>query len=136
VTHRDLWSVGVLVLFGLTTLGLGLFMAVAPGTFFDTLGPFGSRNDHYTRDNASFNLANGALLLAAAGRPSWRTPALAFTTLQWFLHMINHLVDIGDAEPGWVGVFDAVSLGLGLAILASALLLTARADRIEAPSST
>ena len=126
----------MLVLFGLTTLGLGLFMAVAPGTFFDTLGPFGSRNDHYTRDNASFNLATGALLLAAAGRPSWRTPALAFTALQWFLHMINHLVDIDDAEPGWVGVFDAVTLALGLAILVSALVLTVRADQIEPrPSS-
>ena len=136
MTHRELWSVGVLVLFGLTTLGLGLFMVVAPGAFFDTLGPFGSRNDHYTRDNATFNLANGALLLAAAGRPSWRTPALAFTALQWLLHALNHLVDLDEAEPGWVGVADAVSLALGLAILVSALVITARADRGEPQPAT
>ncbi len=119
----------MLVLFGLMTLGLGLFMAFAPGTFFDALGPFGSQNDHYIRDNATFNLANGALLLTAAKRPTWRTPALAFTAVQWLFHAANHLLDIDEADPGWVGVFDFVSLALGLAILSSALLITHAADK-------
>ena len=35
-----------LIVFGLYALGIGLFMLFAPGTFFDTLGAFGVRNDH------------------------------------------------------------------------------------------
>jgi len=45
-----------LVVFGVYSVLLGLFMLVAPGTFFDTLGAFGIRNDHYIFDNASFEL--------------------------------------------------------------------------------
>lgn len=36
----------VLVAFGLYSTLLGLFMLVAPGAFFDTLGAFGPRNNH------------------------------------------------------------------------------------------
>jgi hypothetical protein len=129
VTLRDAWVLGVLVVFGIVSLGLGLFMTVAPGSFFDTLGPFGTRNDHYIRDNATFNLANGALLLAAIRLPAWRAPALAFTALQWALHMVNHLVDIDEADPGWVGVFDFVSLLLGVGVLSAALLFAVTDDR-------
>ena len=32
-----------LIVFGLYSVLLGLFMIVAPGTFFDTLGNFGAR---------------------------------------------------------------------------------------------
>lgn len=129
MTFRDVWVVAVLVGFGLTTLGLGSFMAVAPGTFFDILGPFGTRNDHYTRDNATFNLAMGALLLVAVRLRGWRAPALAFTALEWALHAANHLVDIDEADPGWVGVFDFASLLSGFGILVSALVITAAASR-------
>ena len=43
-----------LIVFGLYSVLIGLFMFVAPGTFFDTLGNFGARNDHYIFDNATF----------------------------------------------------------------------------------
>ena len=61
-----------LIVFGLYALSVGLFMMFAPGTFFDTLGTFGVRNDHYIFDNATFEIPQGLLLLAAVRRVSWR----------------------------------------------------------------
>ena len=113
--------------FGAYHLGLGLLMVLAPGTFFDALGPFGVRNDHFIRDAASFDLPLGALLLLAAARPAWRVPALVFATAHWVLHAVNHLVDIGEADPGWVGVLDFVALSAGAAILVVTLRAAARA---------
>src|SRR3954454_11953080 len=72
-----------LIVFGLYALGIGLFMLFAPGTFFDTLGAFGGRNDHYIFDNATFEVPQGLLLLAAVRWTSWRVPALAFATVHW-----------------------------------------------------
>ena len=64
-----------LIVFGLYALTVGLFMMFAPGAFFDTLGTFGVRNDHYIFDNATFEVPQGLLLLAAVRRLSWRVPA-------------------------------------------------------------
>src|SRR5215212_2963370 len=75
-----------LVVFGVYSVLLGFFLFVAPGTFFDTIGNFGARNDHYIFDNASFELPLGLMMLAAVKWPSWRVPALAFATLHWGLH--------------------------------------------------
>jgi len=101
-----------------TQLALGLWMAVSPRSFFDAIGPFGAYNDHYVRDVATWYLAFGAALAVAVRRPSWRAPLLGLAVLQYGLHTVNHLVDIGDADPGWVGVFDAVTLGLTTVLLA------------------
>lgn len=87
-------------------LALGLFMVLAPGPFFDNVGPFGERNDHYLRDNATINLAFAVALFVAARRASWRIPVLAVVALQYGFHLINHILD------GWVGPFDAISLAL------------------------
>jgi hypothetical protein len=108
---------GPIALLGIGQLGLGLWMAVAPSTFYDALANFGPENAHDLRDVATFYLALGVVLLVAARRPSWRVPTLAFAGLQYGLHTINHLIDIGDSDPGWVGVFDFVSLGLFAAVL-------------------
>jgi hypothetical protein len=118
-----------LVAFGLYQLAIGLFQAVAPGAFFDAVGPFGARNDHYILDSATFELPLGAMLLLAVRLQSWRVPALAFATAHWALHALNHLVDVGEADPGWVGVFDLVALTLGTAILAWLLANALRAER-------
>ena len=101
-----------------TQLAIGLWMAVSPRSFFDAIGPFGAYNDHYVRDVATWYLAFGAALAVAVRRPSWRAPLLGLAVLQYGLHTVNHLVDIGDADPGWVGVFDAVTLGLTTVLLA------------------
>ena len=75
----------------------------APGTFFDTLGTFGIRNDHYIFDNATFEMPQGLLLLAAVRWPSWRVPALAFATLHWALHAISHIIDPHHGAGDWIG---------------------------------
>src|SRR3954452_14657201 len=108
---------------------VGLALAVAPHLFFRTLGPFGAYNRHYAGDNATFELALGGGLLAAAGRPSWRLPLLVVTAAQAVLHAINPLVDVGDAHPAWVGVFDAVSLTALAAVAVWVVLVARRAER-------
>jgi hypothetical protein len=46
--NRDPVPAGIMV-FGLYLVGLSIFAVLAPGTFYDELGRFGPRNDHYTR---------------------------------------------------------------------------------------
>src|SRR3954449_9851952 len=87
-----------LVVFGVYSVLLGLFMMVAPGAFFDALGEFGVRNDHYIFDNATFELPLGLLLLAALRWPSWRVPALAFATLALGLRAPRPLI---APPPPW-----------------------------------
>lgn len=121
--------VGGLVAFGLYLVGIALFGTFAPGTFYDELGRFGPRNDHYIHDVAAFQAATGLLLLLAVRWPSWRVPALTVAALQFGLHAISHAVDLPDADPRWVGVVELVGLALGTAVLAG---LLARAVRTAA----
>ena len=115
----------ILLVFGAYSVGLGVFMIVAPGVFFDTLGAFGTRNDHYIFDNASFELPLGLLLLAALRWPSWRVPALAFATTHWALHALSHLVDTGHRAGAAVGWLEFAGLVISTGWLASALWLSA-----------
>lgn len=117
-----------LAFFGGVYVVTALFMIVAPGTFFDEVGPWGSRNDHYVRDLATYNLALGVVLLAALRFRSWRAPALAAAALQYAAHAVNHLVDISEADPEHIGppTFAAIALG---AILLAWLLREAMRER-------
>jgi hypothetical protein len=119
----------LLVAFGIGQLVLGVLLWVFPGTFFEEIGPYGVRNDHYMGDLATWYLALGAMVLAAARRPSWRVPVLAFSLLQYALHSLNHLIDVGEADPEWLGPANLVSLVLTTAILAWALSVSSRAQR-------
>ena len=119
----------VLLALGLTQLGLGAFMALAPGTFFDTIADYGTRNDHYLRDLATFYLALGVVLMVASDRRSWRAPVLAFAVIQYGLHTLNHLLDIGDADPGWIGPFNFVSLAVFTALFVYVLRAQAQLRR-------
>jgi uncharacterized membrane protein len=92
-------------------------MTFAPHTFFTDIGPFGAQNDHYLRDTATFNAAFGATLLIAYWRVSWRTPVLFCVALQFALHTINHLADIGAAHPHWLGPADFAALVLSTVVL-------------------
>ena len=112
----DIVGVGLLA-FGVYQIALGLFMVVAPGTFFDELAAFGTRNDHYIQDLATFELPLGVMFLVAALKPRWRVPALVFGTLHWALHALSHLLDIGDADPEWLGPFDFIAITVGTAVL-------------------
>lgn len=115
-----------LLALGIYQLGLGGLMALAPATFYDLLGPFGSYNAHYVRDAATWELTLAAGALVAAARAAWRVPVLALALVHTVLHALNHLLDVGEADPSWVGVFVLA----GLTALAAALAwLTARAHR-------
>lgn len=97
-------------------LFLGLYQVIDPASFVDRIGPFGEVNEHYVRDIATWTLAYALVLSIAAGHPRWRVPVLGFGIAQGVLHVINHVVDVGEADPGWVGVFDVVSLAVLVAI--------------------
>jgi hypothetical protein len=107
----------LLVVFAVSQIALGLTQWIVPGTFFDRIGPFGPRNDHYLGDVASWYIALGVTVLAAAGRRSWRVPILTFAALQYSLHSLNHLIDVGEADPGWLGPADLVALVLTAGLL-------------------
>lgn len=114
----------VLAVFGVYSVVLGLFMLLAPGPFFDTLGAFGVRNDHYILDNASFELPLGLMMLAALKWPGWRVPTLAFATLHWALHSLSHLIDTDHAAGSLVGWLEAGGLVLTTVLLAVALRIS------------
>lgn len=121
--------VGVLLLlFGLGQLALGLMMAVAPGTFFDQIGPYAPRNDHYIRDVATYYLALGLVSVMAWRRRPWRVPVLALALAQYALHAVNHLIDIGGADPRRLGPANFVSIALTGALLAWMLWWTTREE--------
>ena len=113
-------------------LVLGLWMLVAPRSFYDAVGPFGPYNSHYVRDTSTWQLAFGVALAVAVRQASWRVPLLTFAVVQFALHAVNHVVDAGEADPGWVGVFDAVSLSLATVVLV-VLLAAARRHEQERP---
>jgi uncharacterized protein DUF4345 len=117
------------VFLGATQLALGAFQAIAPGTFFDAIADYGERNDHFLRDISTLYLALGVTLVLAASRPSWRVPVLAFATIQYVLHAVNHLIDVGEADPGWLGPFNLVSLLLFALLLAYLLRESARSPQ-------
>jgi len=112
-----------LIAFGVIELALGLFQFVAPHAFFRAIGPFGVYNAHYSRDFATVELAIGLALLIAVRQRDWRVGVLAVATIQFALHALNHLIDIGGAHPEWVGFFDFFSLAIGAAGLAWLFML-------------
>ncbi|MHB8241344.1 MAG: hypothetical protein ACYDHN_05085 [Solirubrobacteraceae bacterium] len=106
-----------LIAFAAYHFTIAALMVFAPHVFFTDIGPFGVQNDHYLRDTATFNLAFGAALLVAYRRVEWRTPVLCCVALQFGLHAVNHLADIGAAHPRWLGPADFISLALATAAL-------------------
>jgi hypothetical protein len=107
----------LLVLFGAIAFGTGLWLAASPGTFYDVIAPFAPRSDHFMRDIATFELALGLAFFMAVSRPSWRAPVLFFGAVQATAHAINHLVDISDTDPGWLGPFNFIAIAISAAVL-------------------
>ena len=108
----------LLIAFAAGQVVLGLLLWLTPGFFYDEIGPYPPRNDHYMADIATFYLALGAAGLVAVRRVSWQVPVLALALVQYALHSVNHLIDIGDAEPSWLGPANFVSLVLTTVLLA------------------
>jgi hypothetical protein len=107
----------LLIVFAAGQIVLGLLLWLAPGFFYDEIGPYPPRNDHYMADLATFYLALGAVALASVSRERWRVPVLTLALVQYGLHSLNHLIDIGDAHPGWLGPANFVSLVLTTVLL-------------------
>jgi hypothetical protein len=107
----------LLALVAVYHVALGAAMVLAPRTFFNDFAAYGAYNDHYIRDVATFYLALGAVLLISVARAAWQVPLLAFATVQYALHLLNHLWDVGDSEPAWIGPANLVSLALIGAVL-------------------
>ena len=108
----------ILALLGLYHLLLGVAMVAAPRTFFDDVATYGAFNDHYIRDVAT--------LLPRARRRccSWRSRRRPGRRRCWRsrhsstrLHVLNHLWDISDTDPGWLGPANAAALALIGAVL-------------------
>jgi UPF0716 family protein affecting phage T7 exclusion len=95
----------------------GALLWLTPGFFHDEIGPFGARNDHYMGDLAAWYLALGAVAFVAISRATWRIPVLAMSFIQYALHSLNHLIDVGEADPEWLGPADLVSLVLVTVLL-------------------
>ncbi len=118
-----------LMVFGVLQLITGLGLALVPGTFYDLIANFGVRSDHFLRDYSTYYLVTGVALLMAVGRPTWRVPVLFIVMVQYALHTINHLIDIGDADPSWLGPVDFVALAGLTALLGYLLHVAARSQR-------
>ena len=114
--------VAVLVIYGVYSTVVGLWMLAAPDLFFDTVGGFGVKNPHYIFDLAGFELPLGLMYFAAVRWPSWRVPTLAFAFVHYVLHSISHLIDIGNAAIPWLGVAEFVALATGTVAHGIALL--------------
>jgi hypothetical protein len=123
-------------MFAALHLGLALFMAVSPHGFYTDVGPFEAFNQHYIRDVATFYAALGLGMAVALRRPAWRVPMLAITALQYALHSVNHLIDIGKAHPAWIGYFDFSTIAAATLLLAWLLRAAIAAQAGAAPPQT
>lgn len=128
---RDLAAV-VLVALAVGHILLGAYQLIDAGSFFREVGPFGARNDHYTRDVGTFTLALGIGFAVAARWRSWRLGIVGYALLQYVFHSINHLVDINKAHPHSAGPLDFVSLAVTAAVLGWLLLQVLRDHRAAA----
>jgi peptidoglycan/LPS O-acetylase OafA/YrhL len=132
--HTDDRALKALILaLVVVNLALAAWMALWPGSFSRTIGGFGVRNDHYVRDVATWSLALGLALLASLWRRSWRVPLLFMAALQAVLHLVNHVTDVGNADPGWIGPLDVVLLSV-LAVAFAVALGAATRSRARRPA--
>ena len=119
-------------------LALGGWFLLSPGSASEAIAEFPPQNDHFLRDVSSFYLAFGLAFWVASRRPSWRAPVLAIVAVQYAIHTVVHVFDVGDAATDGKGIFAAVSLGIITAALIFVLgaLLGGRrkiAEELRAP---
>jgi hypothetical protein len=100
--RAESWIRPALAVLAISQIAAGAWEALSPSSFYRParIGPF---NDHFIRDLATLYVAYGVALLGAIRRPTWRVPVLALGTVQYLLHFMSHLVDIGKAIPGGWG---------------------------------
>lgn len=116
-----------LIAIGAFHLALGALALIAPETFFERVGEYAPRNDHYIGDVGAFYAASGIALLLAVHRPGWRVPLLVTGAIWYALHALNHAFDTGVAESTARGISDTVILAL---VAAGSLYLARVASRL------
>jgi hypothetical protein len=104
----------------------GLLAFLWPAGFYDALAPYPPENDHILRDVGTWQIALGIAAAVAAWRPSWRVPMLAILTVQYGLHSISHLIDVGNSDPSWNGPV-VLALQVGATAILAAFLVRERA---------
>jgi hypothetical protein len=114
--RRDVVSL-LIANYALFHVALGAWQLISPGSFFDAIGPFGHSNEHYTRDVGTFTLALGVAFGIAYVRPGWRLGVVGYALFQYAFHAINHLADIGDADPDYMGPIDFALIALTAVVL-------------------
>jgi hypothetical protein len=107
----------ILAAFAAVQVLTGALLWLTPGFFHEEIGPYGARNDHYMGDLATWYLALGAGAFVAVRRVSWRVPVLALALIQYALHSLNHLIDVGEAEPEWLGPANLAAIVLATLLL-------------------
>lgn len=130
--RRDVIGPLLLVL-AAAQIGVGAWLLIDPEGFFDSAGPFGVSNPHYTRDAGTFTLALGVALVIAYARPSWRLGVVGYAFFQSLLHSINHLVDIDEADPEKYGPIDFAALAVGTVVFGWMLVRLLRDRRAAVP---
>jgi hypothetical protein len=109
----------ILLVASIYHLLLGAFMFFAPGAFYDSLGKFPPENHHYIKDVSTFYVALGVVLFISVRRRTWRVPVLVFTTLEYAIHTLNHLIDVNKAQTPFKGWFAFFALALLTLVLAA-----------------
>ena len=110
---------------GLAQVVPALWIVIAPHSFFDHIGPFGSYNSHYLGDAAAFQLGIGVPLIAAARFEALRAGALAIALASVSFHAVNHWIDVNAANGNSnADITDAILLTI-LALLTIAPLQAA-----------
>jgi hypothetical protein len=71
----------------------------------------------------------GVAMGIAVFRRSWRVGVLGYGLLHFAFHAVNHLADIGEADPESVGVIDFVALTGGALTLGWLLARAIREER-------
>jgi hypothetical protein len=97
---------------GVSQILISIWMVAAPRSFFEHVGPFGTYNSHYLGDTAAFQAGIGLALLVSYWVRPLRAGALAALLAAAGLHLVNHIVDVGDAHTGSsAGVVDVFTVG-------------------------
>lgn len=110
-------------------LVFGIWALVVPHSFFDQIGHYGVRNDHYVGDVGAFYAAVGVAFLISLRERSWRVPLLALTAIWYALHALNHAFDIGEAKTHARGLSDTLLIAFGALIFGYLARAAARVEQ-------
>ena len=89
--------------------------------------------DALAQSVALLSLALGVAFAVSYRWPAWRIGVVGYALFQYSFHAVNHLVDIGDADPERMGPIDFAALALTAPVFGWMLVQLARERRGPAP---